>query len=82
MYTLVFTASYDRAYEKLPPQIQKKADQQIQRLRHNPYHPSLRTHKRRGEARVWQARITRDYWLYLQMEGNIITLTAVGLHEE
>ena len=82
MFTVLTTPGYDRDYRKLPAQIQEHVDQQVQRLRLDPHHPSLRAHKRAGENEVWQSRITRNYRLYFLMEGDIITLLAVGPHEK
>ena len=60
MYNVLFTAVYDRAYKKLPTRVQQKTDDQVQRLRSDPFHPSLRTHKRKDDPAVWQARVTRS----------------------
>ena len=81
-FTILTTPGYDRDYQKLPARIQGNVDQQVLRLRLNPHHPSLRTHKRRGEGEVWQARITQSYRLFFRMEGNTITLLTIGPHEK
>lgn len=82
MYDALFSAGYNRAYERLPVRIQRKVDEQIRRLREDLHHPSLRAHKRRGEGGIWQARITRDYRLLFMKEGGTITLLHVGPHEK
>lgn len=82
MFEIVFTAGYNRTYERLPTRIQQKTDEQIQRLRTNPFHPSLRTHKRKDDPTIWQARITRSYRLFFRLEGGIITLLNVIPHEK
>lgn len=82
MFKVFFTPAYDRAYDKLPATIQQAVDDQIQRLRIDPRHPSLRTHKRRGEGEVWQARITRDYRLFFHMQSDTITLLDVHVHDK
>lgn len=82
MYRLALNRSFRRAYAKLPPVIQRETDEQIRRLCVDPHHPSLHTHKRKGEEGLWQARITRSYRLYSAMEGGIITLMHVGAHEK
>ena len=61
MYNVLFTPAYERDYERLSLRIQRKVDQQIQRLRIDPGHPSLRTHKRKAEPSVWQTRVTRSH---------------------
>lgn len=82
MYDLLFAAGYDRAYQKLPTGIQRKTDEQIQRLRTDPFHPSLRTHKRKDDTTVWQSRVTRSYRLLFRLEGHTITLLSVMAHEK
>jgi len=79
---VVRTPRFDRAYNKVPLPIQSQAIKQLLLLEENPHHPSLRTHKRRGEEGVWQARITRDYRVYFLMESDTITLLDIGPHEK
>ena len=50
-----------RAYEKLPSNVQTRADKQFSLLKDNPYHPSLQFKKiveRQGEE-LWSARVTQ-----------------------
>lgn len=79
---LNYTVGFLRCYEKLTLDIRNQIDKQLALLASDPHHPSLRTHKRRGEDDVWQARITRSYRLYFKMEGDIITLVSVGPHDK
>ena len=82
MYTIVPTPQYLRAYQKLSREIQLRADKAHELLKDNPKHPSLHTHKRKGEDGVWQARVTRSYRTYFHLEGDVITLLEVIPHEK
>ena len=79
---LVTTTRFWRDYNKLNPTIQNQVDKALELLAENPHHPSLHTHKRRGEKEVWQARVTRGHRLYFEMEGDIIRLVSVVSHEK
>jgi len=74
--------NFKRDYRKLPAAIRDRVDKTLRLLGVNPRHPSLRAHKREGEDDIWQARVTQNYRLYFQMEGDTITLLAVGPHEK
>lgn len=82
MYTIVPSPQFEKEYGKLELQVQRQIDKSLGLLRENPHHPSLRTHKRRGEGNIWQARVTRDYRLYFEMEGEVIRLLSVTSHEK
>lgn len=82
MYDVLFTSAFDRAYEKLPPRLQQKVEDQIQRLRTDLKHPSLHTHRRKDDKNVWQARVTRSYRILFELEGDTITLLKVTAHEK
>ena len=79
---LSYSPAFLKAYENLSGELREQVDKQIAILAANPHHPSLRTHKRRGEKDVWQARITRSYRLFFHMEANTITLLTIGPHEK
>ena len=82
MYTITPSPQFDKKYRQLTQDIRRYVDKTLDLLRENPYHPSLHTHKRRGEKEVWQARVTRNYRLYFEMEGDIIRLVSVVPHEK
>lgn len=79
---LIATKQFWRGYDKLPESIQGQVDRTLTLLEENPHHPGLRIHKRQGEKDVWQARVTRNYRLYFQMEGETITLLSISAHEK
>jgi len=77
---LICSARFLRAYQKLSQAGRRQTDKTLRQLEADPHHPSLRTHKRRGEGAIWQTRITREYRLYFLMQGDTITLLHVGPH--
>lgn len=79
---VIRTKRFDQSYAQLPAEIQRQAIEQLLRLEADPHHPSLRTHKRRREVDVWQARVTRNYRIFFLMEGDTITLIDIGPHEK
>ncbi len=82
MYTIVASPAFTRDYRKLPDEVRRQVDRQILRLRDDPHHPSLRTHKHRGEGDLWQARITKNFRLYFSMAGDVLLLEGVGPHDK
>ncbi len=79
---LIYSAAFLKAYSKLTPELRDQVDKQLLLLAYNPHHPSLHTHKRRGQEHLWQARITRSYRLFFRMEGSTITLVDAASHEK
>ena len=82
MYIVVPTHQFERAYKRLNRNIQNQVDKTIDLLMIDPRHPSLRTHKRKEDKTIWQARVTSNYRLYFQMTGETITLLSVTAHEK
>jgi mRNA-degrading endonuclease RelE of RelBE toxin-antitoxin system len=79
---LIYSPVFLKAYTKLSVELREQVDKQLVLLADNPHHPSLRTHKRRGEGGVWQARITQKYRLFFRMDGGAIHLVTLGAHEK
>ena len=79
---LVYSPAFLKAYAGLSAELREQTDKQLALLAVNPHHPSLRTHKRRGEKNTWQARITRSHRVYFEMEGETMTLLVMGPHEK
>lgn len=79
--TLKFTKQAEKDYQKLPLNIQKKADKQLTLLLSNYRHPSLRTRKMSGENH-FEARVDlRNRFTYM-MEGEDIYILTIGPHDE
>lgn len=79
---LVFTEHFWRGYKKLSSTVQGQIDKTLEVLERNPHHPSLRTHKRKDDKTTWQARVTRNYRILFEIEGDIITLMKVIAHDK
>ncbi len=79
---LVFTRRFWREYYKLPSIVQGQVNKALELLVEDPQHPSLRTHKREDDKTTWQARVTRNYRILFEMEGEIVTLMKVVAHEK
>ena len=81
-YTHKTTDHFWSLYQKLPPNIQKKADEQFERLKENPNHPSLRLEKLEGDNVYWSARITRQYRAVALKDAESFVWFLIGKHEE
>jgi mRNA interferase RelE/StbE len=69
-------------YISLSEEIKERANKQLSFLVKNPHHPSLRLKKIKGKGNIWEARITQDYRLTLQIDGDICLLRRIGKHDE
>ena len=55
---IVTEKSFDRDYARLPRNIQERVDKQLSLLFANPHHGSLQIRKMRGQADIWEARVS------------------------
>lgn len=53
--------SFWTAYDGLPSEIQKQADEKFDLWKKNPYHPGLHYKCVNSEKQIWSVRITRSY---------------------
>ena len=77
---LHFTRRAARDYESLPPVLRRKADKQLDLLRQNLRHPSLRAKKYDEATGVWQGRIDRRYRFYFQIIGDTYLILSIIPH--
>lgn len=80
--TLVWTDKFKRNYKRLPKQIKKKFQKQLNFLVTDVRHPSLRVKKMKGRENVWEARVDRSHRFTLQKENSDIILRTIGPHDE
>jgi len=75
---LIQTTHFKRDYKKLPPFIQKRADEKLKLLVQNLSHPSLRVKRARKYKAVFEGSITKDYRFLFQItiEGYILLRLA------
>jgi mRNA-degrading endonuclease YafQ of YafQ-DinJ toxin-antitoxin module len=84
---VVRTDPFKRDFQKLPDRIKKKTETAVGLLINNPYHPSLRVKKVKGDLikgfdKVFEVRITRDYRFFFLIESDSYIFLCCGSHEE
>lgn len=67
-------------YQAAPAGIQKAFDKQVRLLAQNLRHPSLRAKKYRPELGIWQARVTRDWRFYFQIQQDRYIILTITRH--
>ena len=77
-----FTPHFQRSYKKLPEETKKAFRKQLSYLLENIRHPSLHTKKYDEAQNIWQARVTRDYRLYFQIENDTYILHDITAHKK
>jgi mRNA-degrading endonuclease RelE of RelBE toxin-antitoxin system len=78
---IAFTHNFVREYQKLPQEIQKAVDKQLELLMANPRHPSLNLKKMQDPRRIWECRVTFSYRFTFQIENDTYILRKVGTHD-
>jgi len=89
---LVWTKTFLRAYRRMArrdPQLRQRIEKTLPSLVQDPMHPSLRTHKLKGElAGVWACSVDYDVRILFEFvqapdtqERDILLLT-LGTHDE
>jgi mRNA interferase RelE/StbE len=78
---IVRSPRFDRAYKKLPPDVQKQFRQKLELLvSSNLRHPSLRVKRIKGTEGIWEARIDMAHrFTFEKIEGGI-RLRVIGPH--
>jgi addiction module RelE/StbE family toxin len=92
MKTLVWSNTFVRALKRLVrtrPDIQKKVERTLQVLAEDSFHPSLRSHKLKGDLEgVWARSVDFDNRILFEFVRNQVTgeeeifLLTVGSHDE
>jgi len=75
-----YTQRFLRSLSDAPPQIQKAFEKQSDFLLQNLSHPSLRAKKHDETHGIWQARVTRDWRFYFQVEGDTYLFLDIKRH--
>ncbi len=75
------TPRFDRDYEGLSGDLRDRADRQIKVLLTDPGHPSLRLKKMQGTQVIWEARVTLNCRVTLEMVDDLLILRRVGSHD-
>ena len=77
---LEHTLQIRRALRKFPKNIQETFYKQIEFLKNDIRHPSLRAKKYDEAADVWQARVTDAVRFYFHIEGDTYRLLNIRKH--
>jgi hypothetical protein len=75
-----YTARFLAAYASAPASIKRAFDKQVAYLLQNLRHPSLHAKKYDERQDRWQARVTRDWRFYFQIEGDTYVLLDIMKH--
>ena len=75
---ITFTNEFKRSYQKLPDKIRKKVKKQLEFLKSNPRHPSLKIHRLNDD---WGFYVDIHYRCFFSKEGNKYTLLTIGTHK-
>lgn len=77
---VVLSKRTDKQLSKCTPIIVKQFFKQVDLLKLNQNHPSLRSKKYSEKENVWQARINRNWRFYFKITGNIYLILEIIPH--
>lgn len=77
-----YTPHFQRSFQKLPQEVQRAFEKQLDHLLRNLHHPSLRAKKYDETIGMWQARVTKGYRFYFQMQGDTYILHEITAHRK
>jgi len=78
---LLFAKNFVRDYRRLPQEIQKAVDKQLEFLLTDAQHPSLGIKTMNDPRNIWEARATAAHRFTFQIQGDIYILRKVGNHD-
>ena len=73
---------------KTNPLLDAKIRSSLERLKHNPFEPSLKTHKLKGKlSGIWSCKVTEDIRILFEIDEDeddelVIRLLTIGTHDE
>lgn len=73
---------FQKGYNDLPLEIQKKTDKQLKYLAEDMKHPSLHVKKMQGFKNIWEARVDIYYRFTFEIVQDTIFLRVIGNHED
>lgn len=79
---IIITARFKKAYQVLPPGIQKKVQKALRLLEENPRHPSLQVRKIQGTDDNFEGRVDIKYRFSFQFDGEDKILRNVDNHDD
>lgn len=77
-----YNADFEKQFSSFPKSIQKKACKCEGLFRENPFHPSLRLHKLKGNLEgLWSISIDRKCRIVFKpMDDGVILFVSIGVH--
>jgi mRNA-degrading endonuclease RelE of RelBE toxin-antitoxin system len=81
MRELVFTPRFDRLFRRLPERVRAETYEKLALFQQDPAHPSLRVKRIKGADLLWEMRITRNYRLTFEVQGERVILRRIGTHD-
>lgn len=79
---IVITERFAKAYARLFPDIQKKADKALRMLDADFRHPSLRARPIEGTKGLYEARVDRKHRMTYERQGDRLVMRNIGEHDE
>jgi len=79
---LQYTRRFQRAYSRLADHDAKKVQKALRLMTENLRHPSLHIKKIQGTDNIWEARAGLSVRLTFEIQGDVMILRNVGLHDE
>ena len=76
------TEKFRQAFAKLPAQVQEQARAAYRQFKKNPGHPSLRFKKVHQRLPIYSARISKNYRVVGQLDGEMVIWFWVGSHTD
>jgi hypothetical protein len=73
------TAGFGDCYQRLPAAVQRIADRNFERLKADPYHPSLHF---KQAGRFWSARVGLQYRALAVRDGDDMIWFWIGTHAD
>lgn len=81
---IVFHKHFQKAYQKLPKELQTKVDEKLGLFLSSPYHPDLNNHKLHGVYEHHRSiDITGDYRaVFILLAHDVVFFKIVGTHHQ
>jgi hypothetical protein len=76
------TPRFRKAYNGLPPHVQKQADEAFALFQQNPYHPGLHFKRVHSTQPIFSARVTLHYRALGVLEGETLLWFWIGSHAD
>ena len=77
----ILTSRFKKAYKSLPEEAKVRVQETLRTLAVNFRYPSLQAKKIKGAQDIWEARVSLDCRITLQMVKDYFILRNVGRHD-